>query len=204
MRAAIIGRGLIGGSIGVVLRQKKQPGREIAGYSRRRRTPAETFRPGVIERGETHLREASNQAEFLINARRVLTAKEVFSAVPLYIRSGCVVTDTASTGAQGMERAAAMVPQTADFAGRHPAAARGTHGVMPAEAEAVQGHAYCPSPAQPASPESTDKAPGMVKKSGALPFVIDAAEHHSTAADISRSPILHSAALVSSEQGRNG
>lgn len=97
-----------------------------------------------------------------------------------------------------------MVPQTADFAGRHPAAARGTHGVMPAEAEAVQGHAYCPSPAQPASPESTDKAPGMVKKSGALPFVIDAAEHHSTAADISRSRILHSASLVSSKQDKNG
>jgi len=204
VRAAIIGRGLIGGSIGVVLRQKKEPGREIAGYSRRRRTPAEAFRPGVIERGETHLREASEQAEFLINARRVLTAKEVFSAVPLYIRSGCVVTDTASTGAQGMKRAAAMLRQTADFADGHPAATRGTHSVMAVEAEPVQGHAYCPSPAQPASPESIDKAPGMLKKSGALPFIIDAAEHHSTAADISRSPILHSAALVSSKQGKNG
>ena len=204
MRAAIIGRGLIGGSIGVVLRQKKQPGTEIAGYSRRRRTPAEPFRPGVIERGETHLNEASKQAEFLINARRVLTAKGVFSAVSLYIRSGCVVTDTASTGAQGMERAAPMPPQTADFADRHPAATRGTHSVMAVEAEPVQGHAYFPSPARPASPESMDKALGMVKKSGALPFIIDAAEHHSTAADISRSRILHSVALVWSKQGRNG
>ena len=203
MRAAIVGRGLIGGSIGAVLRQKKQPGREIAGCSRRRRTPAEAFRPGGIERGETHLREASKQAEFLINARRVLTAKGVFSAVSLYIRSGCVVTDTASTGAQGMERAAPMPPQTVDFADRHPAAARGTHGVMAVEAEPVQGHAYCPSAAQPASPESIDKAPGMVEKSGALLFIIDAAEHHSTAADISRSPILHSAAPVSSKQGKN-
>jgi prephenate dehydrogenase len=103
-----------------------------------------------------------------------------------------------------MERAVAMLRETAEFAGRHPAAASGIHGVMAAEAEPVQGHAYCPSPTRPASPESIDKAPGMVKKSGALPFVIDAAEHHSTAADISRSPILHSAALVSSEQGRNG
>jgi len=204
VRAAIVGRGLIGGSIGAVLRQKKQPSREIAGYSRRRRTPAEAFRPGGIERGETHLRKASKQAEFLVNARRVFTSKEVLSVVPLYIRSGCVVTDTASTGAQGMERAAALLRQTANFADRHPAAARGTHGIMAVEAEPVQGHAYCPGPAQPASPESIDKATSMVKKSGALLFIIDAAEHHSTAADISRSRILHSAGLVSSKQGKNG
>jgi prephenate dehydrogenase len=81
VRAAIIGPGLIGASIGSGLRQKKEPGREIAGYSRRQLTAAEAFRPGVIERGETHLREASKQAEFLINATRVLTVKEVFSEI---------------------------------------------------------------------------------------------------------------------------
>ena len=81
MRVAIIGPGLIGASIGSGLRQKKEPRWEIAGYSRRQLTAAEAFRPGVIERGETHLREASKQAEFLINATRVLTVKEVFSEI---------------------------------------------------------------------------------------------------------------------------
>jgi prephenate dehydrogenase len=103
-----------------------------------------------------------------------------------------------------MKRAAAMLTQTADFAGRHPTAARETHGVQGAEAEPFQGRVYCPSPAQPPSPESIDKATGMVKKSGVLLFIIDADEHHSTAAHVSRSPILHSAALVSSKQGKNG
>ena len=103
-----------------------------------------------------------------------------------------------------MKRAPAMLPQTADLAGRHPTATRETHGIQAAEAEPFQGPAYYASPAQPASPESIDKATGMVKKSGALLFIIDADEHHSTAAHVSRSPILHSAALVSSKQGKNG
>ena len=204
MRVAIIGPGLIGASIGSGLRQKKEPGWEIAGYSRRQRTAAEAFRPGVIERGKTQLREASKQAEFLVNATPVLTVKDVFSETRPYIPSGCIVTDAASTGVQDMKRAPAMLTQTADFAGRHPTAARETHGVQAAEAELFQGPAYYPSPAQPASPESIDKATGTVKKSGALLFIIDADEHHTTAVGIGRSPILRSAALISSKQGKNG
>jgi prephenate dehydrogenase len=193
----IIGLGLIGGSIGLALRQGKKPRWKIVGYSRRQETVANALSLGAIERGATNLKDVVKQADFVIIATPVLTVKEIFSEIAPYLPSACIVTDTASTKVQVMKWAEEILPPTVDFIGGHPMAGRETYGIQAAEAEFFQGCTYCLTSSEKASPKSIDTVTGMVSKLGAIPFFIDAQEHDSLVAGISHLPMLLSAALVS-------
>jgi len=194
---AIIGLGLIGGSIGLALRQEKEPKWEIIGYSRRQETIAKALSSGAIERGVTNLKDAVKQAEFVIIATPVLTVKEIFSEIAPHLPAGCIVTDTASTKVQVMKWAEEMLPPTVDFIGGHPMAGKETYGIEAAEAELFRGCTYCLTPSEKASPKSINTVTGMVRKLGARPFFIDAQEHDNLVAGISHLPMVLSAALVS-------
>jgi len=194
---AIIGLGLIGGSIGLALRRGKKSSWEVVGYSRRQETATNALSLGAIERGETNLKDAVKQADLVIIATPVLAVKEIFSQIATYLPSGCIVTDTASTKVQVMKWAEEILPPTVDFIGGHPMAGRETYGIKAAEAELFQGCTYCLTPSERASPKSIDTVLDMVKKLGALPFFIDAQEHDKLVAGISHLPMLLSAALVS-------
>ena len=194
---AIIGLGLIGGSIGLALRQGKKSGWEVVGYSRRQETVASALSLDAIERGETNLKDAVKQADFVIIATPVLTVKEIFSEIAPHLPSGCIVTDAASTKVQVVKWAEEILPPTVDFIGGHPMAGRETYGIQAAEAELFRGCTYCLTSSAKASPKSIDTVTGMVKKLGAIPFFIDAQEHDNLVAGISHLPMLLSAALVS-------
>jgi prephenate dehydrogenase len=59
----------------LALRQGKKSGWEIVGYSHRQETVVNALNLGAIERGETKLKDAVKQAEFVIIATPVLTVK---------------------------------------------------------------------------------------------------------------------------------
>jgi len=193
----IIGLGLIGGSIGLALRQGKEPGWEIVGCSRRQETIASALSSGAIERGETNLKNAVKRADFVIIATPVLTVKEIFSKIAPHLSSGCIVTDTASTKVHVMKWAATILPPTLGFIGGHPMAGRETYGIQAAKADLFRGCTYCLTPSEKASPKSIDTVTGIVKRLGAIPFFIDAQEHDNLVGGISHLPMLLSAALVS-------
>ena len=197
MLVTIIGLGLIGGSIGLALRQGKKSGWEIVGYSRRQETVAKASSSGAVERGETKLKDAVKQADLVIIATPVLTVKEIFSEIAPHLPSDCIVTDTASTKVQVMRWAEEILPPTVDFIGGHPMAGKETYGIHAAETELFRGCTYCLTAPEKASPKSIDTVIGMVKKLGATPFFIDAQEHDNLVAGISHLPMLLSAALVS-------
>jgi len=193
----IIGLGLIGGSIGLALRQGKKSNWEVVGHSRRRKTVSDALSLGAIDRGTTNLKDAVRQAELVIIATPVLTVKEIFSTIATHLPSGCIVADTASTKAQVMKWAKGILPQTVSFIGGHPMAGRETYGIHAAEARLFRGCTYCLTPSEQASPESIDTVTAMVKKLGAIPLFIDAQEHDNLVAGISHLPMLLSAALIS-------
>jgi prephenate dehydrogenase len=193
----IIGLGLIGGSIGLALRQRREPGWEIVGCSRRQETIASALSSGAIERGEINLKDAVKQADFVIIATPVMTVKEIFSEGALHLPTGCIVTDTASAKAEVMKWAEEMLPPTVDFIGGHPMAGRETYGIQAAQADLFRGCTYCLTPAEKAATKSINAVTDMIKKLGAIPFFIDAQGHDNLVAGISHLPMLLSAALVS-------
>ena len=197
MLVTVIGLGLIGGSIGLALRQGNKPGWEIVGYSRSKETIANALSSGAIERSATDLENAVKQADFVIIATPVLTLREIFSKIAPHLPSGCTVTDTASTKIQVMKWAEEILPSEVDFIGGHPMAGKESYGIQAAEAELFRGCTYCLTLSEKASPKSIDIVTRMVKKLGAIPFFVNAQEHDNLVAGISHLPIVLSAALVS-------
>ena len=181
----------------MALRHGKKSGWEIVGYSRHQETVASALTLGAIDRAENNLKDAVTQADMVIIAIPVLMVKEIFSRITPHLPSGCIVTDAASTKVQVMKWAEEILPTTVDFIGGHPMAGKETYGIQAAEAKLFRGCTYCLTPSQKASPKSIDMVTSMVKKLGAIPFLINAQEHDNLVAGISHLPLVLSAALVS-------
>ena len=197
VRVAIIGLGLIGGSIGLALKNVDEPGWEIVGYVRRSEAGTVALSLGAVDRVESNLGETVKGADLVIVATPVLTIREILSQIAGHLSSGCTVTDAASTKFEVMRWAEELLPPTVDFVGGHPMAGKEIYGIRAADARLFQGCVYCLTPAKKASPEAVDRVTDMVKKLGAMPFFIDAREHDNLVAGISHLPMLLSAALVS-------
>ena len=197
MLVALIGLGLIGGSIGLSLKQPAKSVFDLIGYVRRPEVASAALSSGVVDKTETSLAETVQGAEIVIIATPVLTIKGILSQIAGHLPAGCVVTDTASTKVQVMKWAQELLPPTVDFIGGHPMAGKETYGIQAAEADLFRGCTYCLTPSEKASAKSIDKVTSVVKKLGAMPFFIDAQEHDKLVAGVSHLPMLLSAALVS-------
>ena len=195
-RIAIIGLGLIGGSLALALRKAGAKGTEIVGFSRSRETVARAKEFGVIDEAAGDMASAVVGADMVIIATPVMTIKEVLGSIAEHLPSGCVVTDTGSTKAKIMQWAEEYLPPEVSFIGGHPMAGKETSGVDEADADLFRGCVYCLTPAPCATPQAVQLLRRMVKSIGARPLFIDAEVHDNLVAGVSHLPMLLSAAFV--------
>ena len=195
-RITIIGLGLIGGSIGLALKKNHTTDLEVVGYSRTPETISLAHQCGAIDRGEPELLDAIANAAIVIIATPVLTIKEILLKIGLYLPSGCVVTDTASTKEEVMKWAEEYLPATVSFIGGHPMAGKEKSGILAADSWLFQQCTYCLVRGNQSQPEAVSKILEIVNLLGAKPLFIDASEHDKFVAGISHLPFLLSVALT--------
>lgn len=197
MRIAIIGLGLIGGSLGLALKQFAGSEYWLIGYARRAEVAEAALRRGAVDRVETSLSRTVEGADLVIIATPVLTIKDILSQIAACLPPGCVVSDTGSTKVQVLKWAREILPPSVDFVGGHPLAGKEIQGIEAAQADLFQGCLYCLTPWERTCPSSLEKVMALVRKLGARPYLIDAREHDELVAGISHLPMLLSAVLVS-------
>lgn len=193
MRVAIIGLGLIGGSLGLAL---KAVGAQVAGYARRPETASSAVSSGVVDRCGDDLPSTIKAAEIIFIATPVLAVKDVLADISKHIPRGVIVTDVASTKSYIMRWAGQYLPDGACFIGGHPMAGKEVAGIAAADANLFRGCTYCLVPGSNVKAESRKKMEDVVKSVGARPFYIDAGDHDTLVAGISHLPHLLSVALV--------
>lgn len=194
-RVAIIGLGLIGGSMGLALKRAKAD-LEVVGFARRPEVAAKAVDIEAVNRTERDLLSAVKGADLVLIATPAMAMKEILAEIRESLVDGCIVTDTASTKAQVMRWAEESLPSSVSFIGGHPMAGKETSGIEAAEGELFIGCTYCLIPGRGATTEAIDMMAGLVRHIGAKPQFIDATEHDSLVAGISHLPILISSALV--------
>jgi len=196
VRISIIGLGLIGGSMGLALKQANWRSSEITGYARRRETASLARKLGAIDRSEANLRKAVKGADIIVVATPVLVIKDVFAQIASELSDGAIVTDTASTKLQILQWAQELLPSRTNFVGGHPMAGKELSTIKAATADLFRKCTYCLTPLPQAKPAAMRTVKDMVKALGAVPLVIEAEEHDRLVAGISHLPLLLSAALV--------
>ncbi|MBN2099467.1 MAG: prephenate dehydrogenase/arogenate dehydrogenase family protein [Dehalococcoidia bacterium] len=195
-RVAIIGLGLIGGSVGLALKRAESEAVELVGYARRPETADRARQLGAIDRIESTLASAVDKADLVVLATPTMSIKEILSQIGPHLPAACAVTDVASTKVQVMQWAEESLPQGVSFVGGHPMAGKELSGIEIADADLFKGCTYCIVPGRGASEAAVQMVVDLVHKVGARHVILNAAEHDRFVAGISHLPLILASALV--------
>ena len=196
-RIAIIGLGLIGGSLGLAIKAARLENIEVVGCDREWGVSPKAERLGAIDRVARDPRSAAGDAALVVIATPILAIRQVMEEVAPVLGEGCVVTDTGSTKAEVMRWAGEVLPEYVDFVGGHPMAGKEQSGIQAADARLFADAAYCVVPHVDASERAINVVLSLVAMAGARPVFVDAEEHDSYVAAVSHLPLVLSAALFS-------
>jgi prephenate dehydrogenase len=193
-RIAIIGLGLIGGSLALAIK-RGFPDLEVAGSARRRDTAQRAKRMGAIDVDARSAEEAVRGASLVILAAPILAIRPLLEEIAPVLERGAVVTDCASTKAEVTRWAAELLPETAFFVGGHPMAGKEQSGIDAADADLFQGKPWVIAPPAHAPEAAVSTVIGLAQAVGARPIFMDPQEHDSYVAAISHLPLALASAL---------
>ncbi len=193
-RIAVVGLGLIGGSLVKSLRHV-MPDCELIGVD---------FH-NVIANARAHLDAAflpENLAEALGDADLVFLATPVGVILRLLpevaeaVRPGAIVTDVGSTKGWMVDQAAEHFRGDRYFIGGHPMAGSEKGGWENAEAHLFENAAYVLTPAPNSPAHSLESLANLLQAIGARIIILDPAEHDRLVAEVSHLPQLLAIALA--------
>jgi prephenate dehydrogenase len=200
MRVALLGFGLIGGSIAVAIRDSR-PDWTIAGWSPSGAGPTEANGAGLVDVASRSAIDAVRDAELVVLAAPPVACLELIDALarPGVLRTGAVVTDVASTKSRIVAAADAAALR---FVGGHPMAGRETSGYGAATPGLFAGRPWVIVSGSHADADAIAMVESLVAACGATPIKMSAAEHDAATAAVSHLPLILSAALVEAVAGR--
>lgn len=205
MEIALIGFGLIGGSIARALRgSTPRPDgavERLVAWSPSGRGCDEALADGVIDHVAATIADATATADLVVLAAPPLATLDLLDTLAdpgaARLKSGAVVTDVASAKVRIVERAALLgLP----FVGGHPMAGLETTGYATSRADLFVDRPWVVVPSDP-SDERAAAVEDLARRVGARPVRMDAAAHDRAVAAISHLPLLLSAALVEAVAG---
>lgn len=193
---AIVGVGLIGGSFGLALKKAGFEGRVLGVSSET--TIRAALAVGAID-GSATLPEAAAAADLVYLAQPIGRILDTLRHLGPLLQPGALVTDAGSTK-EAIVTAAERSVRRGQFLGGHPMAGKEKRGVEVADADLFVGRTYVLTPRQPAEldTEPAQEFREWLRKIGAKPFVLDAAEHDRIVAYTSHLAQLASTALAAS------
>ena len=194
-RVAIIGLGLIGGSIGLALRKAKGA-REITGYDLGKGISDRARKIGAIDQPYVAQADAIRGADLIVLATPVGAMRALLQDIAPHVSPGTVVTDVASTKSQVISWAEEFLPTSVSFVGGHPMTGKEVSGVEAADAGLFLNRIYCLTPTARTRPAAINKVSSLVEMLGARVRFLEPAEHDGQVASVSHLPFIASIALM--------
>lgn len=190
MRTAVLGVGLIGGSIG--LAAKERLGSEVTGWGPNRPSVDRAIELGAIDEPAASIAEACAGAEVVFCAGPVSVLPDLVAAALGASGGDTVVTDAGSTKRQLV----AALGEDERFIGGHPLAGAETAGVANARADLFEGARWYLTPTERSSGILYDRLQRTIAGLGARPQAIDAEAHDRLMATVSHLPHVLANVLV--------
>ena len=187
---AIVGVGLMGGSLGLAL----GAAREVVGVDPDPEALRVALALGAVDRAAGSLEEAAEGAEAVVLAAPVPALEGLVRRALAAAPEGCLVTDLGSAKAALL---GALSPVERErFIGGHPVCGAERTGVAFARGDLFRGATWFLTPGAEARPELFQRLHGLVGAVGARPVAIDARAHDRLMALVSHLPHVLAGALV--------
>jgi len=191
MRVAMLGLGLIGGS---VARAATAAGADVRAWTPGGAGPRAAEADGI--RAAAGVAEAVEGADLVVLAAPPLACLELVDTLArggVRLGADTVVTDVASTKAAIVERARAAGLR---FVGGHPLAGRETSGYGASDVGLFADRPWVIIPPEPADEEGIARVETLIAACAARPVRMTAADHDRAVAAISHLPLVAAAGLV--------
>ncbi len=191
--AAIVGTGLIGGALGMALRQRGCVG-TVIGVDRDPRAVARAVERGAADVASTDLSRLA-EAEIVFVAVPPEQVVGVARAALAYLRPQAILTDTASVKAPIVSALERIAPPVR-FVGGHPMAGTEGQGIEAANPRFLQDRPYIVTPTGATDREAVHRLAELARGIGMRPVVMQPEVHDRLVALISHLPYLVACAVV--------
>lgn len=199
-RLAVIGVGLIGGSLARVLREKGAVG-EVVGIGRGEANLRRGVELGVLDSYSLDPGEGVRGADLVFVATPVCSIPAVVAEIAPFLSPGAIVTDGGSVKEYVVAACEPLMPVGTFFVGGHPIAGTEHSGVEASFATLYQGKRCIVTPTPRTDPAALAKVVEIWRTAGSTVPLMDPAQHDRVVAAISHLPHMVAYSLVNAVDG---
>ena len=196
MKLAIIGVGLIGGSLGLCLKEKLGKEIFITGLCRTEKSMQEAMKLGAVDLATSDLKKVVEDAEIIFLSPPVLQIVPMIKKILPYLKPGTILTDAGSTKSFIWNELKKILPPDIYYIAGHPMTGREKSGVDAANKNLFQNKAYVIIKDTNAPPEICEKLMKILRLTEAKFIELEIDKHDRCASVISHVPHVTAAALV--------
>lgn len=195
-KITIVGVGLLGGSVGLAVRQHALAG-EIAGYVRSEKGVADCERFGATDYATTDLLAAVSNADLVILCTPLAQMRSLVEQLLPALKPGALVTDVGSVKADVVRELEPLVREAgAHFVGSHPMAGAEKTGVAAARVNLFEKAVCVLTPTRKSPADVVRQLERFWRSLGARVLKLDAARHDLLVSRSSHLPHVVAAALA--------
>ena len=194
-KIAIIGVGLIGGSLSLAFK-KRWPDVRIFGYHDNIERLDQALKLKVIDEATDDIENLCKGADFIFICAQVSKIVTLLGKARPFIDKETVITDVGSTKSNIVAEADKIFSSGAEFIGGHPLAGSEQKGVLAGSASLFQNAVYVLTPTATTSPSAYQKLHGLLTQIGARVIALSPDKHDQVVAVISHLPHLLASSLM--------
>ncbi len=196
IKLAIIGVGLIGGSLGLCLKDKLGDKIYITGLCRTQKSMDLAVKLGAVDFAAPDVEAVVTDADIVFLSPPVLQIVPMVKKILPYLKSGTIITDAGSTKQYIWEQLKKILPPDIYYIAGHPMTGRELSSVTAAKKDLFKGKAYVIVEDTGAPSEVQAKLISLLELTEANFTTLDIAKHDRCASIISHVPHVTAAALV--------
>ncbi len=194
-RLAVVGVGLIGGSLALALKAAGVVG-EVVGIGRGRANLEKALDLGVIDRIADTAAEGVRDADLVFLATPVLTLAEVAGSLVPYMKSGAILTDGGSVKGAVVRAIEPLMPDNIHFVAGHPIAGTEQSGAEAAFATLYRGRRCILTPTEHTASAALELVRKVWETAGSDVVLMDVEKHDRILGAISHLPHMVAYSLV--------
>lgn len=194
-RVALIGLGLIAGSMSLAMREQGLA-RHITGYARSEETRQTALEIGLVDEVMGTAAAAVAHADLIVLAVPVGAMGAIAAEIAPFLKPGATVTDVGSVKQAVITEVAPHIPDGVHFVPGHPLAGTEHSGPRSGFASLFKNRWWLLTPVEGADTASIDRLSDLIRKLGANVEVMEAAHHDLVLAVTSHTPHLIAYTMV--------
>lgn len=194
-QVAIVGVGLIGGSLGMILRRKALAD-QVVGIGRRVENLKTAVELGAINRYVADPKDGVRGADLVILATPVDTYERHLREWAHCLAPGAIVSDVGSVKGALVEKSEALMPPGVQFVGAHPIAGKEQTGVAAGSDQLFNGARCILTPTTKTDPLALNRIKQLWEETGSILLTMDPHQHDQILGAVSHLPHVAAFALM--------